>query len=82
MHPVFFSDNAPQEILKTLIIRKINTIVVIVDTNTKRYCLPKLLQDINNYAEVIPFEVPAGEEHKSIESGIQLWKSFLEKDIH
>lgn len=82
MHPLYFSDKAPQEILKTLIINKINTIAVLVDSNTKQYCLPKLLQVIGDYAAIKIFEIPAGEEHKSIETAIQLWKNFLDKGIH
>lgn len=51
---------------------------VIVDENTKEYCLPILQQTLTSISfEVI--EIKAGEQHKNIDTCQLIWKSLMDK---
>jgi 3-dehydroquinate synthase len=49
---------------------------VLVDENTKRFCLPKLLSDLSNPQEVIILEIASGESNKTIHSCLEIWKKL------
>ncbi len=53
-----------------------SNIFVIVDENTKRYCLP-LLRPILSKLKLI--EIQAGEEHKGIETCQTIWSQLMEQ---
>ena len=50
----------------------ISGIYILVDENTKKFCLPALLE-IENLKNASIIEVQAGEEHKSIETVVRIW---------
>ena len=54
-------------------------IYILVDENTRHYCLPILLSHsvILKNAEII--EIPSGEKNKSIETAVQLWNALMER---
>ncbi|GAB4323413.1 MAG: 3-dehydroquinate synthase [Bacteroidales bacterium] len=56
-----------------------NKVFVLADGNTRKYCLPRLMSNIQLFQQVHILEVPPGEETKSIETAIQLWQEMLEK---
>lgn len=61
-----------------------NQIFILVDTNTQRYVLPEFLAMLNEkYQYDIPVAhvlvVPAGEEHKNIDSIIPLWHALVQQ---
>ncbi len=46
-------------------------IAVLVDSNTKRHCLPLVLEGLD--FEVFTIEIPAGEQHKTLETCQLVW---------
>lgn len=52
-------------------------IAILVDENTKQHCLPLFLKSYQINTPLI-IEVPAGEEHKNIESCQYLWDTFTQ----
>jgi 3-dehydroquinate synthase len=52
---------------------KENKIFVLVDENSRKYCLPRLMSNIQLFQQVHILEVPPGEETKSLKSCQQLW---------
>lgn len=50
-------------------------IFVLVDENTEEHCLYKLYSDINNNFEII--SVPAGEQHKNLNTSEIIWHELL-----
>lgn len=49
---------------------------ILVDENTRKYCLPILMEDIDISAWTI-IEIEAGEEHKNLRSCEKIWKRML-----
>jgi 3-dehydroquinate synthase len=55
-----------------------NKVFILVDENTRKYCLPKISScELISNAEII--EIGSGEKNKSIETAINLWQQFKEK---
>lgn len=52
--------------------------IIVTDENVAKYHLEKI-QTLFNARSVI---VPAGEEHKNLETVSRLWKAFLENELH
>lgn len=55
---------------------KENKIFILVDENTRKYCLPRLMSNIQLPQEVHILEVPAGEESKSLDTAQKLWSEL------
>jgi 3-dehydroquinate synthase len=53
--------------------------IIVTDENTAKYHLEKLKQAIGH--EIPSIILPAGEEHKNLETISHLWKSFLENGL-
>ena len=53
-----------------------SSIYVLVDANTRAYCLPKLLE-INALVNATVLEIPAGETYKTIDTCEHLWLALL-----
>lgn len=51
---------------------------IVLDENTYQYCLPALITQVSALETAEFFEVPAGEECKSLEVAAQLWGALLE----
>lgn len=51
---------------------------IIVDENTYSHCLPELISHVSALEQAEFFEVPVGEECKSIEVATQLWGALLD----
>jgi len=63
------------EVLKNSSNRKV---FILVDENTKKHCLPIILQvDIINKSEII--EIKSGEKNKNIETVINVWNELTKK---
>lgn len=50
-------------------------IAVLTDANTKRYCLPLVLERLD--FEISTIEIPAGEQHKTLDTCLQVWAEML-----
>ncbi len=60
--------------------KKYSRIVIIVDKNTKKQCLPKLL-DKTNIDKPILIKTKSGELNKSIKSCNKIWKEMMDEGI-
>ena len=54
---------------------------VIVDENTKKYCLPVLLRSLTDVSRLNIIEVPSGEENKNLETCTRVWQSLLNLSV-
>lgn len=55
---------------------KENKIFVLVDENSRKYCLPRLMSNIQLFQKVHILEIPAGEEVKTLDTCQSLWKEL------
>jgi 3-dehydroquinate synthase len=55
----------------------VGKVYVVVDENTRQYCLPQI-QQYPIFSSLPVLEIPSGEEHKSIDSVVRVW-NFLEE---
>ena len=55
---------------------------ILVDTNTKKYCLPILLNKISALKEAYVIEIIPGEENKDINSCLNIWKILLKNQFN
>ena len=53
-------------------------IFILVDENTRFHCLPELLSRSTFLTHAAILEIPSGEEHKSIETAVHLWKDLMQ----
>ncbi len=76
--PIFIGENIYEDINSFLGKSKFQNskFFIIIDENTFKYCLPELTYNVKilKHAEIIKTE--AGEENKTIQSCIKLWKSL------
>jgi 3-dehydroquinate synthase len=52
---------------------KENKVFVLVDENSRKYCLPRLMSNIQLFQQVHIIQVPAGEDSKNIETCKNVW---------
>lgn len=57
---------------------KSNELFVLVDENTRKYCLPDLINKINTFDRAVIIEIKSGEENKTINTAVTVWKKLLE----
>lgn len=71
---IYFNNYAPmvQEVLSG----NYSKIFILCDTNTHQHCVYSFLEKVPFNAEII--EMEAGEEHKNIETCIQVWEALSE----
>lgn len=62
------------------IIKGFSKVVIIVDENTKNYCLPKIL-DIPSLKNAKVIELKSGESTKTIQKTIDIWSEFTEMNL-
>jgi 3-dehydroquinate synthase len=56
---------------------KENKVFVLVDENSRKYCLPRLMSNIQLFQRVQILEVPPGEETKNIHTAQKLWRELI-----
>ncbi|MEI6455086.1 MAG: 3-dehydroquinate synthase [bacterium] len=57
--------------------RSVSRIIVLVDENTGRHCLPVLRQATPLLDSAFVLEVPAGEETKTLHTAMKIWEELL-----
>lgn len=77
-YQVFFNDKGYTYLTETLTTSSYSKIFILVDENTAEHCLPKLLSSLATEIEIEIIELEAGEEHKNIETCLQIWHSLTE----
>lgn len=80
--PIFYIENAYDELNDYLERSFPSSIFIIVDSNTQDHCLPLLLPHLETSARIEVIEMEPGEEFKNIETCTGIWKvlSELEAD--
>jgi 3-dehydroquinate synthase len=56
-----------------------NKIFVLVDENSRKYCLPRLMSSIQLFQQVHIMEIPQGEESKNFDTCQRLWQTLSDK---
>jgi len=56
--------------------------IILVDTNTNKFCLPVLLNKVSELSEAEIICVPDGENSKSMETCFMLWKELTDLNIN
>lgn len=67
--------NSWEQLIATVEKGVYSKVVILVDQNTERHCLPILEKNVDFSFEFI--SIPAGENHKSIETLSVIWKALL-----
>lgn len=78
--PVFYSENAYDELNSFLERRSPSAIFIIVDSNTRELCLPIVLPHLETDVRIEVIEMDPGEENKNIETCTEIWKVLSELD--
>lgn len=60
--------------------RQYSKLIVLVDENTERDCLPLLQKELKDYPLII-ITIPAGELHKNINTCQLIWQTMMEKGV-
>ena len=71
------SDDIALDLLQFVKDKPANGIFILTDEKTKKHCLPKLLE-IEQLRGSRIITIPSGDEHKTIESAVQIWKYLSE----
>ena len=58
-----------------------SNIAILVDENTKKYCLPIFLKDFQSRIDPLIIEIKSGENNKSIKSCIKVWNNLIENSF-
>lgn len=58
---------------------KENKIFLLVDENTRKYCLPRLMSNIQLFQQVHILEIESGEEFKNLETCKKLWRELTDQ---
>lgn len=61
---------------------KYSSILLLCDSNTEKYCLPEFLEKSGfDKEQLYVLKINPGEQEKTIETAIDLWRSLLDRDI-
>lgn len=77
-YSIFFNEEGYLYLSSILKSTNYSKIFVLVDENTSEYCLPTFLANLATDIEIEIIEIENGEEHKNIETCLQLWHSLTE----
>ncbi len=77
-YQILFNNLGYNRLNEIILKNKYSKIFVIVDQNSNEYCLSSLLPLIETNVEIEIVEIEAGEENKTIETCIEIWKILLD----
>ncbi|SFR46457.1 3-dehydroquinate synthase [Robiginitalea myxolifaciens] len=78
-HDVFFGSNGFQELSAFLEKKGYSKVFLLTDTNTRRDCLPVLLEHLPEAATWELLEMAPGESNKQVSACIPLWQALSDK---
>jgi len=78
--PLYIGNNFFAELDNFLKVKnyKSSQLYLLVDENTKKYCLPTLISNINIFEQATIFEINSGENSKTIDTAVFIWNKLLE----
>jgi 3-dehydroquinate synthase len=79
-YPIYIGENHLREFNGILeeYSDKYSNVFIVVDENTREHCLPVLLEQVPYLEGYDIIEIPAGEEHKTIEICCGIWETLTE----
>ena len=77
---IFFEKDQLNELSKWVDDQSNSQLVVIVDENTKRDCLPLLPESIKNKIDLVS-EIPSGESFKTLDTVTKLWTQWTSNQL-
>lgn len=75
---VHFQDKAYRSLEKYIENTSHSKVFILVDSNTKKYCLPILKKEVKNAGSFEIIEIPAGEIYKNLDTCMQIWTTLTE----
>ncbi|MEK9603012.1 MAG: 3-dehydroquinate synthase [Flavobacteriaceae bacterium] len=75
-YKVLFSDKSYNELQTHLDSTNYSSVFVLVDTNTKKHCLPKFLEYFPSLKDAPVIKIKAGEENKHLETCQEVWQQL------
>ncbi len=75
-YSIFFKEDSYKQLNDYLTDNKTSTVFVLVDENTREFCLPILRKKINDKISFEVIEIKAGEVHKNINTCVEVWKTL------
>lgn len=78
LSPVFFNDDCYPWLYETVRKENYSKAFIIVDSNTAEYCLSIFLQQLHTDVSIEVIELEPGEEHKNIETCMQVWQTLAD----
>ena len=79
-YSIFLDDNL-ERLSSSFDFNHYSQVVILVDENTRAYCLPQLQKVVPRPDDALILEIPAGETIKGINTCKQLWQSLLEQEV-
>ena len=77
-YSIFFNDEGYSFLSNLLNVNNYSKIFILVDENTSKFCLPNFLGNLVTEVAIEIIEIENGEEHKNIETCLQLWEALTE----
>ena len=80
---IFFGTEALESLNKQLnsLIRPPGNVFILVDPNTRRYCLPVLIDTVSAFKDAKVLELTGGEHCKSMDNAVLLWQKFHQEGV-
>ena len=76
--PIYFEEKGYQYLQQVLQTNTYSKVFILVDNHTSEACLPLFLSNLVTDLEFEIIEIEAGEEHKNINTCMQLWEALIE----
>jgi 3-dehydroquinate synthase len=77
-YSIYFNQDCYTFLDSFLVENKYSKLFILVDSNTNENCLPHFLSLIATEIVIEIIEIESGEEHKNIESCLQIWEALTE----
>jgi len=71
------SNNITRDLVKLIENKDINSVFILTDELTKKYCLPRLMKE-DAFRGSYNITIPNGDEHKTLESAVKIWTYLTE----
>lgn len=75
---VHFNDNGYDEINTYIDKNDFSKLLILVDTNTHEYCLPKFMSRLETTIAIEIIEIESGEHHKTVDTCVGVWNAISE----
>jgi len=78
-YQIHFNSRAYKALKEHLDMADYSSVFILVDENTRRDCLAPFLKGLDERPNLNILQLPSGEEHKNLESCLQVWEQLSEQ---